>query len=461
MSKLNKKISKIITFVLAFFLVNINVLASGEYTNVKDIESLKAAITNGENVKLTGSFELSETIKMTSQDITLDLNGYTITGKDNVTSGNFNLIEVIKGNFTIIDSKEKGAITLKAAADRNWDGMSTIIENRGGVVNIESGTIKHLGGSDMAYAINVNANLYGDATLNVKGGTLYSTYTAIRLYMSSTAKSYLNVTGGSIDGGTSAIWAQAPESTAGQTSEINITSGKLGIINTARGTTSTVSTKVSGGTVKGIKAEAGELKISGGHISDSLTILNENNEIVEKDDIITGGTFGFNPSGYIDSNVSTTSIVTNSNKVTYVVGETEVKNTASSAVSGSTVIISGNIELNNVQYGVSLKADSNSTVTANGVVVPEEGITIEDPSKKEEPKKEKFCPNDSKISIQTCIDGGTSEESCIKKLCPGTEIVENPKTGSYISLVVISIIIVIASAIYASTRNRNYFSQIK
>ncbi len=79
----------------------------------------------------------------------------------------------------------------------------------------------------------------------------------------------------------------------------------------------------------------------------------------------------------------------------------------------------------------------------------------------EEPTLEKYCPNDSKISIQTCLDNGTTEEECIKKLCPSTEKVENPKTGSYLPLFGIVIASIISSCIYVATRNRNYFTKIK
>ncbi len=79
----------------------------------------------------------------------------------------------------------------------------------------------------------------------------------------------------------------------------------------------------------------------------------------------------------------------------------------------------------------------------------------------EEPTVEKYCPNDSKISIQACLDEGTSEENCIKKLCPSTETVENPKTGSYLPILGLGIASLLASVIYVGTKNKTYFKKIK
>ncbi len=72
----------------------------------------------------------------------------------------------------------------------------------------------------------------------------------------------------------------------------------------------------------------------------------------------------------------------------------------------------------------------------------------------------KVCPNDSKISIQKCIDEGTKEELCIKKICPGTEKTENPKTGSYIPFIVLGLGM-ISLFICTSTKNKTYFRKIK
>lgn len=468
MDNLNKikKLTKKLIFTFFFLMIslgNSTVSASEQYQEVSDIESLKAAILNGENIKLMQNLELDETIKISQKSIILDLNGYTITGKDENTTGNFNLFENYKGEFTIIDSKGTGVITLKASTDRNWNAMSTIIENRAGIVNIKGGTIKHLGGSDMAYAIDVNANSFGDATLNVSGGMLYSTYTAIRLFMSTSGTTYLNITDGNIDGATSAIWAQAPESKTGQTGKITISDGNIGTINTARSEKSAVSTEVTGGELTNIKSEAGELKISGGHVSGTLTILNTNNEVVSKDEIITGGIFDKDPMNYLSSSVTISAVATKEEEKTYAVGENAVQNIVSEAEKGSSIVVSGNVNLTNVQSGVTIKATENSTVIANGTTVTEEGIVIKDNSNvsSKDTNSAKTCPNDNKINIQECIEKGQSEEVCIEKLCPGGENTENPKTGSYLPLFSLLVMSIIISFLFVTTSRKNYFIKMK
>ena len=159
--------------------------ATVEVDNATDFkENLKA----GKSVKLTGSFELNESVDVNG-DVTIDLNGETITGKDNNidtgdSSGNFNLIVLSNGDSLVInDSKGNGAITLEAVNNRAWNSMSNVIENHGGTVTINGGQLTHKGGTDMAYVVNVNANYADDPVLNVYGGELSSTYTAIRCYM--------------------------------------------------------------------------------------------------------------------------------------------------------------------------------------------------------------------------------------------------------------------------------------
>lgn len=72
---------------------------------------------------------------------------------------------------------------------------------------------------------------------------------------------------------------------------------------------------------------------------------------------------------------------------------------------------------------------------------------------------EKYCPNDTTISIQACLDNGTKESDCIEKLCPGTNKPDNPKTGTYISIGIlfgtVSFIM-----IYCIVNRKKYFRKI-
>jgi len=313
---------------------------------------------------------------MSQQNITLDLNGNTITGKD-AGKVNFTLFYVFKGEFTVIDSQGNGKITLEAENNRGWGSMSVVIGIRAGIVNIKGGSFEHLGGTDMAYAIDVSSNSYGDVTLNVEDGKLRSTYTAIRLYMSPAGTCYVNIKDGDIDGSTSAIWAQAPSDNAGQKGEIKISGGNIGVINTARNTASDVSVEILGGTFKNFKTENGELKIKGGHVAGTLNILNANGETVTSDSIVSGGTFTIYPEGYVDADAIEATITKEDESVLYVFGLENVKEIVHSLVKGDVILVNGDAELVEVPIGVTVKAKDGSQVTANGKEVTKDGLTIE------------------------------------------------------------------------------------
>ena len=219
--------------------------------------------------------------------ITLDLNGKTIDVTDN-SAGNF-IVFYNYGEFTI----KNGTVNLTATIDRDWNAQSTIILNRGGILNVEGGTYTHNGGTDMAFVLDNSGNWYGDATTNVyEGTTLTSSYIAIRNRMEqnshgSSGKATLNVYGGKIEGTSRAIWAQAASTstTAPATGAINVSGGEIGLIDTARSEGAVSMTTITGGTVSGFKGEVGELTVTGGTL-ENVTILSASGE--EVDFVING-----------------------------------------------------------------------------------------------------------------------------------------------------------------------------
>ena len=216
--------------------------------------------------------------------ITLDMNGYTITVTDNSTK-NYELF-YIYGEMIVTGD---GTITLTSTNNRAWNAMSAIFHNRGGVLTIENGIYANLGGTDMAWVVDNSGNWYGDAVTTINGGTLTSTYTAIRNRMEqnthgASGKATLNVYGGSIDGTTSAIWAQAASTStvAPATGAINIYGGKIGTINTARSEGAECMTTIYGGTVASFNGESGELTVNGGKITGDIIIMFANGETAVK-----------------------------------------------------------------------------------------------------------------------------------------------------------------------------------
>ena len=210
------------------------------------------------------------------KNVTLNMNGKKITVTDNKTS-NYELF-YIYGEMTVTGN---GTIELTATENRGWNASSAIFHNRGGVLSVENGTFTHKGGTDMAYVIDNSGNYYGDATTNVKAGTITSTYTAIRNRMEqnshgASGKTILNISGGTINGTSRAIWAQAASTstTSPATGEINIGGGEVGHIYTACSAGAVSMTTVTGGKVASFKGEAGELIVNGGEITGDITICN-------------------------------------------------------------------------------------------------------------------------------------------------------------------------------------------
>ena len=149
------------------------------------------------------------------KELIIDLNGCTISGTDNGTAS-FGLI-VNKGKLTINDSKGNGKIQLTATQNRGWNAYSSVISNQpGGVLVVNGGTIEHLGGTDMAYGIDILTNGKGtSAVATINGGHIKSPYRAVRQFLNGVeANNSLTVNGGTIEGANKSIWMQDPSKNA-------------------------------------------------------------------------------------------------------------------------------------------------------------------------------------------------------------------------------------------------------
>ena len=181
-------------------------------------DAVNAAVEN-ETVTITllADVNTAESIQI-SDTLTIDLNGHTLAGTDTATLS-FGLINIQPGaDLTINDSSEdcSGAITLTATQDRDWNAYSSVISNQRGKLTVNGGTIEHLGGTDMAYGIDNLTNGTGTyAETIVNGGTVKSTYRAIRQFLNGTkAQNILTVNGGTIEGANKSIWMQDPSTNA-------------------------------------------------------------------------------------------------------------------------------------------------------------------------------------------------------------------------------------------------------
>ena len=108
-----------------------------------------------------------------------------------------------------------------------WNNLSAPFSVQAGVLTLGKGVnVINLGGTDMAYAVDVNTTL-GETVLNVDGATLYSTYIGVRIFNNhSTAKGTVNYNSGIIYGAKNGydIWAQLMNDPA-ENAVVNIADG--------------------------------------------------------------------------------------------------------------------------------------------------------------------------------------------------------------------------------------------
>ena len=121
------------------------------------------------------------------KSIVLNLNGYSINGVDE-TEASYSLI-LNRGNLVITNTAEKTSkISLKATVNSGWGRYSSVIStSTGSTLTVEGNVVvEHLGGTDMAYGIDVltNADL-GNAKATINGATIKSTYRAVRQFLNS------------------------------------------------------------------------------------------------------------------------------------------------------------------------------------------------------------------------------------------------------------------------------------
>ncbi len=170
-------------------------------TKYETLAEAVAAAQNGDTITLLTDVVLSDALTISSGlTVTIDLNGYTITGTD-TTEKNFGLIQN-NGTLTINDSVGTGAIKLSATVNSGWNRYSAVISNNpGGTLVVNGGTLEHLGGTDMAYGIDSLTNgTIGDVSVTINGGKITSPYRAIRQFLNSDSKqNVLTINGGIIE----------------------------------------------------------------------------------------------------------------------------------------------------------------------------------------------------------------------------------------------------------------------
>lgn len=192
---------------------------------VDNAEDLAAAIAAGNNVALTEDIDLSVNGKAltvdTGKKVTLNLNGNDIIGTT-TSSGASQVLFEVKGELTVIGD---GTIALydKSGAGFDWRYENAPIYVSGGVANLNGGSIVCISdGGAMAYAADAVSS---NSVININGSTLYSSYIAVRSFVTVDGKTNtINYNSGIVYGAKKGydIWVQ--EDSVG-TTFVNIADG--------------------------------------------------------------------------------------------------------------------------------------------------------------------------------------------------------------------------------------------
>ena len=189
----------------------LSVAASIDRTYFGTLADAFAAAEDGATIKVENDIAVDAMIT-NKKNVTLNLNGKTVTGTDNTTK-NFSLIDN-RGTLTVTG---EGKITVVATVNSGWNRYSAVIANNpGGKLIVENGTLEHLGGTDMAYGIDNLTNgkgTYAETVIN--GGTVKSTYRGIRQFLNGIeAQNILTINGGVVEGANKSVWMQDPSKNA-------------------------------------------------------------------------------------------------------------------------------------------------------------------------------------------------------------------------------------------------------
>ena len=135
------------------------------------------------------------------KELTLDLNGFTLTGVSDVTGSNRNMFDV-RGTLTV----KNGTINYEhKGANMGWNSSTNVFNvTAGGVLNIDGATVANLGGSDMAFVAHLNN--WGEVTLNVTNSTLKATYVAVRVFNSGYDMNNVTIKNSTLEGAKYAFW---------------------------------------------------------------------------------------------------------------------------------------------------------------------------------------------------------------------------------------------------------------
>ena len=211
-----------------------------------------------------------------AKEITLDLNGYSITMLDDATTNKNTQLILNQGNLTIVDlsGSNNGRISTQYTGGETYDpqkqngyATNTITSEPGSVLTIKGGIIENTTTDNtIAFAIDGRTNgTLGNVTVNIEGGYIVSKKITVRIFANSTTDTgSLNISGGTIEG---RVWVQSSNDYQNLAS-LNITGGTFN----AWGNYEKFEASITEGIFNGEVREVSESKfISGGTYSNDIS----------------------------------------------------------------------------------------------------------------------------------------------------------------------------------------------
>ena len=168
------------------------VIDGKQFVRVENIEEFNAAITNAnvDIVILQDDIVLSETLTRSASDptitisadkeLTIDLNGKKLSATSTQTGKNYNMFDV-RGTLNV----KNGTVEYQHVGDDIGQSKAAEIFYLGfnGKLNLDGVTAKNLGGSYMAYVIDMSNAV--NINVNVENSTLESSYITARVFNNS------------------------------------------------------------------------------------------------------------------------------------------------------------------------------------------------------------------------------------------------------------------------------------
>ena len=134
--------------------------SSGTATPVSDWTGLTDAVRKGGNVQLSGNIALTGTLSINNKNLSIDLNGHTITAANNQRAFNIN-----GGTLEIKDSVGNGIIQGNGTV--TGSGGAIYMEGSGSALTISGGTIQGFTASTSGGGVYMR-----DGTFNMTGGAI-------------------------------------------------------------------------------------------------------------------------------------------------------------------------------------------------------------------------------------------------------------------------------------------------